>query len=132
MFADGRILARGSTGSGELGITPREEFETRVQPRMRTHTPTPLAVSFDAVEVSCRSDHVLARGREGSVHSWGRGDSGQLGIGPLPEVAFKTRSARVEPYVPYPVRVPDLAEVTGGTGLSQSPILLWVDGLEAP
>jgi len=125
VLADGRILAWGSTGSGELGITPREEFETRAQPRMRTNTPTPLAVRFDAVDVASQSDHVMARGRDGTVYTWGRGDSGQLGIGPLPEVAFKTRSARVEPFVPYPVRVPDLARVTAiGAGARHSVALL--------
>lgn len=108
VLADGRILAWGVGGSGELGITPRAEFETRAQARIRTSTPTPLAVSFDAVDVSCRYDHAMALARDGSVYTWGRGDSGQLGVGPLPLVNYKTRSARVEPYVPYPVCVPDL------------------------
>jgi alpha-tubulin suppressor-like RCC1 family protein len=108
----GRLLAWGASGSGELGITPRAEFEERAQPRMKTNTPMPLAVPFDAVDVSCKSDHVMALARDGSVYTWGRGDSGQLGIGPLPTVNFKTRSASVEPYVPYPVRVPELDGVT--------------------
>jgi alpha-tubulin suppressor-like RCC1 family protein len=126
--ADGRILSWGATGSGDLGITPREEFELRAQPRMRTHTPTPLAVPFDAVEVSCRSDHVMARSRDGEVYTWGRGDSGQLGIGPLPTVAFKTRSARVEPFVPYPVRVPDLTGVTAISAGNKHSVALLADG----
>ncbi len=128
VLADGRILAWGATGSGELGITPREEYESRAQPRLRTNTPTPLAVPFDAVEVSCRSDHVMARARDGTVYAWGRGDSGQLGIGPLPTVAFKTRSARVEPYVPYPVRVPDLAGVTTISAGNKHSVALLADG----
>lgn len=125
VLADGRILAWGATGSGELGITPRDEFETRAQPRMRTNTPTPVAVRFDAVDVSCKAGHVMALGRDGSVHTWGRGDSGQLGIGPLPVVNYKTRSARVEPYVPYPVRIPDLEGVVAiGAGNLHSLALL--------
>jgi alpha-tubulin suppressor-like RCC1 family protein len=128
VLADGSVLAWGSTGSGDLGITPQAEFETRAQPRMRTNTPTPLAVRFDAVDVSTRSDHVLARSRDGSVYAWGRGDSGQLGIGPLPTVNFKTRSARVEPYVPYPVRIPDLGGVTAISAGNKHSMALVEDG----
>jgi len=125
VLADGRVLACGATGYGDLGITPLSEFETKGQPRTRTNTPTPVAVSFDAVDISCKADHVLARTRDGGVYAWGRGDGGQLGIGPLPTVNFKTRSARVEPYVPYPVRIPDLANVTAiATGNRHSLALL--------
>jgi alpha-tubulin suppressor-like RCC1 family protein len=125
---DGRLLAWGSSGSGELGITPRSEFEERAQPRMRTNTPMPLAVPFDAVDVSSKSDHVMALARDGSVYTWGRGDSGQLGIGPLPTVSFKTRSARVEPYVPYPVRVPDLEGVRAISAGDHHSLALLADG----
>jgi alpha-tubulin suppressor-like RCC1 family protein len=128
VLADGRILAWGATGSGELGITPRAEFETRAQPRMRTNTPTPLAVAFDAVDVSCKDDHVMALARDGSVYTWGRGDSGQLGIGPLPTVTFKTQSARVMPYVPYPVRVPDLQGVVAIAAGNDHSMALLKDG----
>jgi alpha-tubulin suppressor-like RCC1 family protein len=69
-------------------------------------------VRFDAVNVACRSQHALALARDGSVYAWGLGRSGQLGIGPLPTVNFRSRSARVVPEVPYPVRVPDLGDVT--------------------
>jgi alpha-tubulin suppressor-like RCC1 family protein len=126
VLADGRVLAWGATGSGELGITPRAEFETRAQPRMRTHTPTPVAVAFDAVDVSSKSDHVLALARDGSVYAWGRGDSGQLG--PLPAVNFKTRSASVEPYVPYPIRVPDLEGVVAISAGDKHSLALLKDG----
>ena len=128
VLADGRILAWGVAGSGELGITPRAEFETRAQARIRTNTPTPLAVSFDAVDVSCKGDHVMALARDGSVYTWGRGDSGQLGIGPLQVVNYKTRSARVEPYVPYPVRVPDLDAVVAISAGNNHSLALLKDG----
>jgi alpha-tubulin suppressor-like RCC1 family protein len=111
VLADGRLFAWGPNARGILGTTPLAEFEERAQPRARTSTPTPVAVRFDAVDVSSRGDHVLALARDGSVYAWGYGTSGQLGIGPLPVVNFKTRSARAMPEVPYPVRVADLAGV---------------------
>jgi alpha-tubulin suppressor-like RCC1 family protein len=128
VLKDGRLLAWGATGSGELGTTPRAEFETRAQPRMRTHTPTPVAVPFDAVDVSSKSDHVLALERDGSAWAWGRGDFGQLGIGPLPVVTFKTQSARVMPYVPYPVRLPDLQGVVAISAGHRHSLALLRDG----
>jgi alpha-tubulin suppressor-like RCC1 family protein len=128
VLADGRVFAWGASGSGQLGITPREEFETKAQPRMRTSTPTPVSVPFAAVDVSCKDDHVMALARDGSVYTWGRGDSGQLGIGPLPVVNFKTRSARVEPYVPYPVRIPDLEGVTAISACNRHSLALLGDG----
>jgi alpha-tubulin suppressor-like RCC1 family protein len=112
VLADGRLLAWGSGAGGILGTTSRAEFEERAQPQGRTNTPTPVVVRFDAVNVACTSDHALALARDGSVYAWGRGSSGQLGIGPLPTVNFRTRSARIVPEVPYPVRVPDLGEIT--------------------
>jgi alpha-tubulin suppressor-like RCC1 family protein len=111
VLRDGRILAWGSGASGKLGITPQAEFEKMAQERGRTNTPMPLAVRFDAVDVACTGDHVMALTREGTVYTWGLGASGQLGIGPLPTVTFKTRSARVMPYVPYPVPVSNLTGV---------------------
>lgn len=55
----------------------------------------------------------------------GRGAVGQLGIGPLPTVAFKTQSARVMPFIPYPVRVSGLAGVKAiSTGNTHSLALL--------
>ena len=128
VLADGRVFGWGATGSGELGITPREEYETKAQPRMRTNTPTRVSMPFDAVDVACKDDHVMALTRDGSVYTWGRGDSGQLGIGPLPAVNFKTRSARVEPYVPYPVRVPDLEGVTAISAGNDHSLALLTDG----
>ena len=128
VLKDGRVLAWGATGSGQLGITPREEFEAKAQPRLRTNTPTPVAVSFDAIAVSTKSDHVLALARDGSVWAWGLGDSGQLGIGPLPTVTFKSRSARVERFVPYPVRIPDLEGVTAISAGNSHSLALLRDG----
>ena len=125
VLANGQIMSWGSGGYGLLGTTPPAEFETRAQPRMKSNTPQPVATKFDAVDVSCMGDHALALARDGSVYAWGRGDSGQLGIGPLPTVNYKTRSARVENFVPYPVRIPGLTDVKAiSAGMMHSLALL--------
>jgi alpha-tubulin suppressor-like RCC1 family protein len=128
VLGDGRILAWGSGASGRLGITPQAEFETMAQERGRTNTPTPLAVRFDAVDVACKGDHALALTRERTVYTWGLGADGQLGIGPLPTVNFKTRSARVMNYVPYPVPIPNLTGVKAVSGGQLHSLALLEDG----
>jgi alpha-tubulin suppressor-like RCC1 family protein len=128
VLADGRLLAWGSGARGILGTTSRAEFEERAQPHGRTNTPTPVAVRFDAVNVACTNDHALALARDGSVYAWGRGSSGQLGIGPLPAVSFKSTSARVVPDVPYPVRVPDVGEITAISAGAGHSLALRKDG----
>jgi alpha-tubulin suppressor-like RCC1 family protein len=128
MLGDGRILAWGSGALGKLGITPQAEFETMAQERGRTNTPVPLAVRFDAVDLACKGDHVLALTRERTVYAWGLGADGQLGIGPLPTVHFKTRSARVMNYVPYPVPVPNLTGVTAVSAGHYHSLALVEDG----
>ncbi len=128
VLADGRVLAWGPSGRGILGTTPLAEFEERAQPRARTNTPTPVAVRFDAVDVSCTGDHALALARDGSVYAWGYGTSGQLGIGPLPVVNFRTRTPSAMPEVPYPVRVPDLAEVIASKAGARHSLALRKDG----
>jgi alpha-tubulin suppressor-like RCC1 family protein len=128
VLTDGRVLSWGSMGRGILGTTPRPEFEERAQPRARTNTPTPVAVRFDAVAVSCIGDHVLALARDGSVYAWGYGTSGQLGIGPLPVVNFRTRSPSAMPEVPYPVRIPDLGDVIAVKAGARHSLALRKDG----
>jgi alpha-tubulin suppressor-like RCC1 family protein len=78
--------------------------------------------------VSVKGDHVLALARDGSVWVWGRGDSGQLGIGPLPTVNFRARSARVERFVPYPVRIPALGGVSAVSAGDTHSLALMKDG----
>lgn len=111
VVADGRVFAWGTQAQGLLGTTPLAEYEERAQPRAATSTPMPIAVRLDAVDVSFTSDHTLALTRTGTVYAWGNGSKGQLGIGPLPTVNFKGRSARVMPDVPYPVLVRELTGV---------------------
>ncbi len=74
---------------------------------MRSNTPQPVAVKFDAVDVSAKGEHVLALARDGSVYAWGRGDAGQLGIGAMPIVNYKTgrRASRISCLTPCAFRV---------------------------
>jgi alpha-tubulin suppressor-like RCC1 family protein len=128
VLADGQVMSWGAGGYGLLGTTPVAEFETQAQPRTRSNTPQPVAVRFHAVDVSARGEHVLSLARDGSVYAWGRGDAGQLGIGALPTVTFKTRSARVENFVPYPVRIPGLADVAAISAGTMHSLALLKDG----
>lgn len=128
VLANGQVLSWGAGGYGTHGTTPLDEFETRAQPRMRSSTPQPVAVKFDAVDVSAKGEHVLALARDGSVYAWGRGDAGQLGIGALPMVNYKTRSARVENFVPYPVRIPGLTDVVAISAGNMHSLALLKDG----
>ena len=95
---------------------------------MRSNTPLPVAVKFDAVDVSSTGEHVLALARDGSVYAWGRGDAGQLGIGPMPVVNYKTRSARVENFMPLPVRIPGLTDVVAISTGDRHSLALLKDG----
>lgn len=126
--ADGRVLSWGSGGYGLLGTTPLAELETRAQPRMRANSPQPVAVPFDAVDVSAKGDHVLALSRDGGVYAWGRGDAGQLGIGPLPVINYRTRTPTTENYVPFPVRLPSLRDVVAISAGSRHSLALLEDG----
>lgn len=126
--ADGQVLAWGAGGNGNLGITPPAEFEERAQPRIRSNTPQPVAVKFDAVNVSAKGEHALALTRDGSVYAWGRGDVGQLGIGPMPIINYKTRSARAENFMPYPVRVLGLTGVVAVSAGGNHSLALLKDG----
>jgi alpha-tubulin suppressor-like RCC1 family protein len=128
VLGNGQVLSWGAGGYGHLGTTPLDEFETRAQPRMRSSTPQPVAVKFDAVDVSSKGEHVLALARDGRVYAWGRGDAGQLGIGALPMVNYKTRSARVENFVPYPVRIPGLTDVVAISAGNMHSLALLKDG----
>ncbi len=125
VLADGRLMAWGSNGYGLLGTTPLSALEVTGQVGPNSNAPVPVAVAFNAVDVSTQADHVIALARDGSVHTWGKGESGQLGIGPLPVIDFKTRTPSAMSYVPFPVRVPNLADVMAiSAGPSHSLALL--------
>jgi alpha-tubulin suppressor-like RCC1 family protein len=126
--ADGRLFAWGRQAGGLLGTTSLAEYEEGGQPLPAKHTPTPVAVRFDAVNVSHMYDHVLALTRTGTVYAWGKGGEGRLGIGPLPTVNFKHRSARVMPDMPYPVLIRDLTGVTAIAAGNGHSLALLKDG----
>ena len=128
VLANGRLMACGSNGYGLLGTTPLSTLEVTAQFGADSNTPVPVAVAFDAVDVSAQADHVMALARDGSVYTWGKGESGQLGIGPLPVINFKTRTASAMVYVPFPVRVPNLADVVAISAGSSHSLALLKDG----
>jgi alpha-tubulin suppressor-like RCC1 family protein len=127
--ADGTLLAWGiNGGNGKLGTTPQSFFETRASWGPDSNVPVPLAVPFDAVAVSSQNNHVLALARDGRVYAWGTGDKGQLGIGPMPVIRFRTRTPSAMPYMPFPVEIPGLSGVAAiSAGYSHS-LALMKDG----
>lgn len=112
VLRDGRVLAWGKNPNGWLGTTTKDQMETRASwfPN-ETNVPLPQSVSFDAVDVAAGGDHALALTRDGAVYAWGSGTQGQLGIGPMPDVQFRTRTPAPLGFMPMPVRVPDLDDV---------------------
>jgi alpha-tubulin suppressor-like RCC1 family protein len=110
---DGTVLAWGvNAGTGKLGTTPLSVLEAQASWGPDADVPVPLAVGLDALEVSSISEHTLVLTRDGRVFAWGTNDKGQLGIGTMPVIKFRTRSPSAMTYVPFP------AEVTGLTGVA--------------
>ena len=101
----------------------------RAQPRMRSNTPQPVAVKFDAVDVSAKGEHVLALARDGGVYAWGRGDAGQLGIGAMPVDQLQDPVGRApRTSCPIPVRIPDLTDVVAISAGNMHSLALLKDG----
>ncbi|MGE0464785.1 MAG: RCC1 domain-containing protein [Vicinamibacterales bacterium] len=129
VLGDGRLLSWGlNAGDGLLGTTPLSVVETLASWGPNSNRPVPLVTRFDAVDVSAGGSHVLALSRDGAVYAWGRGDKGQLGIGALPVIRFKTRTPSAMPYVPFPVRLPGLADVAGISAGSTHSLAVLKDG----
>ena len=129
VLADGQLLSWGwNSGSGLLGTTPLSVVEVTASWGPSSNTPVALATKFDAVDVSSQDSHVLALARDGSVYAWGNGDKGQLGIGPLPIIKFKTHTPSAMTYVPFPVRVPNLTDVTAISAGRTHSLALLKDG----
>jgi alpha-tubulin suppressor-like RCC1 family protein len=126
VLGDGRLLAWGKNPNGRLGTTTQAQMETLASwSPNASNKPLPLATPFDAVDVSAGDEHALALARDGSVYVWGVGKDGQLGIGPMPVINFKTRTPAAMGFMPVPVRVPDLGEVIAiSAGKSHSLALL--------
>lgn len=129
VLGDGRLLAWGdNSGSGRLGTTSQRVVEAIASWGPSSNTPVPVATKFDAVDVSSQDSHVLALARDGSVYTWGKGDLGQLGIGPLPVINFKTHTPAAMTYVPFPVRVPNLSDVIAISAGRRHSLVVLKDG----
>jgi alpha-tubulin suppressor-like RCC1 family protein len=128
VLGDGRLLAWGWNSNGMLGTTPLSQVEATASWGPSSNRPVSLAIQFDAVSVSSQDSHVLALARDGSVYAWGVGKSGQLGIGPLPVINFKTHTPGPMTYVPFPVRIPALNDVTAISAGRTHSLALMKDG----
>ena len=129
VLADGRLLAWGKNPSGWLGTTTQAQMETLASwSPNESNTPLPQSVRFDAVDVSSGDDHSLALTRDGSVYAWGAGTDGQLGIGPMPVIQFRTRTPAPMRFMPMPVRVPDLGAVAAIAAGGRHSLALLKDG----
>jgi alpha-tubulin suppressor-like RCC1 family protein len=126
VLKDGRLLAWGKNPNGRLGTTTQAQMETLASwSPNESNVPIPLSTKFDAIDVSAGNDHALALARDGSVYAWGGGKDGQLGIGPMPVINFRTKTPAAMTYMPVPVRVPNLSDVTAiSAGMNQSLALL--------
>lgn len=128
VLANGRVMSWGTKSSGVLGITPLSFVEVNAFPLPGVNTPTPVVVPFDAVDIDAGSSHVLALTRDSGVYSWGEGKDGQLGIGPLPVITFKTHAPSAMDYVAFPVRIPDLSGVAAVSAGATHSLALLKDG----
>ena len=129
VLGDGRLLAWGKNPSGWLGTTTQAQMETLASwSPNESNTPLPQSVRFDAVDVSSGEDHSLALTRDGSVYAWGGGTDGQLGIGPMPVIQFRTRTPAPLPFMPMPVRVHDLGDVKAVAAGGRHSLALLKDG----
>jgi alpha-tubulin suppressor-like RCC1 family protein len=128
VMADGRVLAWGSNANGMLGITSRAELEATARPRAPGPMPTATLTMPRIVDVAAGAKHVLALAADGTVYTWGNGQLGQLGIGALPVINFKTRTPEPMPYVPFPMQVPGLDVVTAIAAANNFSLALRTDG----
>lgn len=117
-----------NAGDGRLGITSRAAFEATATWAPNSNSPVPVVTKFDAIDVSCQNEHVVALSRDGSVFTWGRAGKGRLGIGPLPAFDFKRYESAAASYVPFPIRVPDLVDVTAISAGGLHSLALLKDG----
>ena len=113
LLGDGRVLSWGmNAGEGRLGTTPLGDLERTRYSGPNSNRPVEPLRKFDAIAISSMNEHVLVLERDGSVYAWGRCASGELGIGPMPIINFIGNGPSPVTYLPFPVRVPDLGDVT--------------------
>jgi hypothetical protein len=129
LLRDGRIFSWGSNaGEGKLGTTPLADLERTRYWGPSSNRPVEPLTKFDAVAISCLNEHVLVLQRDGSVYAWGRCASGELGVGPMPTINFVGNGPSPVTYLPFPVRVPDLGDVTAISAGSRCSMALLKDG----
>ena len=129
VLADGRILAWGKNSNGWLGTTTKEQMETLASwSPNESNMPLPLSTKFDAVQVSTGNAHSIALTREGNIYAWGEGTDGQLGIGPMPVINFRTTTPAPMRFMPVPMRLPDIGNVTSVSTGSRHSMALLKDG----
>jgi len=91
---DGKIYTMGNNQFGQLGIgreykSTADDYAASLNSSLHmspdstfeTHPKFVFGVSNISVDISCGWYHTLAIAQDKSVYCWGRGDSGQLGIG---------------------------------------------------
>jgi hypothetical protein len=128
VMGDGRVLAWGTNANGLLGNTPLAELEVTAQPHRPVPIPTATMPMPKIVDVAAGGDHVMALTADGAVFTWGNGQVGQLGIGDLPIINFKTHTPASMAYVPFPVQVPGISGVRGIAAGSMFSLALLNDG----
>ena len=128
LTADGNVLAWESSWSGLLGNTPLSEFETTAVPHPDGPTPVRTVRMPRVTGVAAGEAHVLTVTIEGEVFSWGNGQAGQLGIGSMPTINFKTRAPDATYYLPFPSPVPMLSRATAVAAGSKHSLALARDG----
>jgi len=125
VLANGHVVSWGINARGELGNTPRGEVEVLARASGSRNTPTPVLDVTEAVQVASIGDHALALTRRGTVWAWGHNNEGQLGIGDMPVIDFRTRSPSAMNFLPFPMTIPGLTDVTAiAAGASHSLALL--------
>lgn len=125
VLANGQVVSWGINARGELGNTSRPEVEVLARASGSRNTPSPVLDLTEAVQVAATGDHALALTRGGTVWAWGHNNEGQLGIGDMPVINFRTRSPSAMNFLPFPMTIPGLTGVTAiAAGASHSLALL--------
>jgi alpha-tubulin suppressor-like RCC1 family protein len=127
LLSNGTVMAWGGNPRGELGATPRSEVEVTAYGRATAPSPLPVLEVTDVVDIAAGDYHALAVTRSGHVWVWGYDLYQQLGL-EMPIINFKTHTPAAMQYLPFPMRVPGLADVVSVAGGSTHSLALLRDG----
>jgi alpha-tubulin suppressor-like RCC1 family protein len=83
LLTDGTVKSWGNNNNGELGVGTSTGPEMCEETKLTLCSTTPIAVSglSNVMAIAARGTYALALLSDGSVHSWGRNDFGELGDG---------------------------------------------------